>query len=155
MKSSRRSSRRAFVATTLAALPAFSAAAAKKSAAAASIAVKNSQFEAAHVKGDAVTLARQYTLDGQALWGPEGIVTGREAIEKLWKSEIGSGGRSAQLQTLEVQEAGNWAYEVGRFIVHDASTVLINDSNYIVIWKKTGGEWLIHRDIGSENRVKK
>jgi len=32
---------------------------------------------------------------------------------------------------------------------------LFNDSSYLIIWRKVGREWLIHRDIGSENRVKK
>ena len=50
---------------------------------------------------------------------------------------------------------GDWAYEVGQFTVHNESKALINDSVYMEIWKRVGHEWLIHRDMGGENHVKK
>lgn len=150
-----KSSRRGFVTAALGAAPVACLAARTKSGAREAIARLNRHFEAAHVQGDAAALARQYTTDGQALWGPDRPVVGRPAIERLWKLDIGSGGRTASLETYEVQELGKWAYETGRFLVHDAAKVLINDSNYLIVWRQVGQEWLIHRDIGSENRVRK
>ena len=154
MNTSVNTSRRAFVAAALTAVPGITLAAAPRSATREAIERLNRRFEEAHLRGDAAMMARQYTADGQALWGPKGRVTGRTEIERLWKADIGEGGRKALLETYEVEETGRWAYETGRFRVWDAANTLINDSTYLEIWKKVGRDWLIHRDIGSENRVK-
>jgi ketosteroid isomerase-like protein len=112
----------------------------------------NKIFVEAHIKGDAKTIAGQYSKDAQCLWEDEPIFSGRENIEAAWKKLIGDGGRKADVKTLEVQEAGDWAYEVGAFIITEKDDV-IYDGKYIIVWKKEDGQWRIHRDIGNGNRA--
>ena len=111
----------------------------------------NRKFEEAHFRGDAKAISMQYTEDAQALWENQGIVQGREAIEKLWKEDIGNGGRKARVQTLEVEEHGKWAYEVGTFLVTGPDGKLVYDGKYLIIWKKEHGRWWIYRDMGNTN----
>jgi ketosteroid isomerase-like protein len=111
----------------------------------------NRKFEEAHFRGDAKAIAQQYTEDAQALWENQGIVQGREAIEKLWKEDIGNGGRKAQVQTIEVEEHGKWAYEVGKFLVTGPDGKVVYDGKYLIIWKKEHGRWWIYRDMGNTN----
>ena len=111
----------------------------------------NRKFEEAHLRGDAKAISMQYTRDAQALWENQGIVQGREAIEKLWKEDIGNGGRKAKVQTLEVEEHGKWAYEVGTFLVTGPDGKLVYDGKYLIIWKKEHGRWWIYRDMGNTN----
>ena len=111
----------------------------------------NKKFEEAHLRGDAKTIAQQYSPDAQALWENQGIVQGRDAIEKLWKEDIGNGGRKAKVQTLEVEEHGKWAYEVGKFLVTGPDGKLVYDGKYLIIWKKEHGRWWIYRDMGNTN----
>jgi ketosteroid isomerase-like protein len=111
----------------------------------------NRKFEEAHLKGDAKAIAMQYTADAQALWENQGIVQGRDAIEKLWKDDIGNGGRTAKVQTLEVEQHGKWAYEVGKFLVTGPDGKMVYDGKYLIIWKKEHGRWWIYRDMGNTN----
>jgi hypothetical protein len=48
----------------------------------------------------------------------------------------------------EVQESGDWAYEVGTFSASAPDGKVLNAGKYIVIWKREStGEWKTHRDI--------
>jgi len=48
----------------------------------------------------------------------------------------------------EVQEAGDWAYEVGGFATTAPGGATLNAGKYIVIWKRQpSGAWKIYRDI--------
>ena len=84
---------------------------------------------------------------------PDGpIVKGRQAIQEVWKNIIGSGGNKLRIETIEVQEAGNWAYETGKFVGTTPNGKVIADGKYLVIWKRDeSGEWKTHRDIPNSN----
>ena len=58
----------------------------------------NKIFAEAHIKGDAKTIASQYSKDAQCLWEDEPIFSGRENIEAAWKKLIGDGGRKADVK---------------------------------------------------------
>ena len=48
----------------------------------------------------------------------------------------------------EVEESGDWTYEVGTFEVNTPAGNVLNAGKYIVIWKRQStGERKIHRDI--------
>jgi ketosteroid isomerase-like protein len=105
-------------------------------------------FEQAFYRGDADAIARMYTHDAELLIPEAPIVIGREAIAQVWKRIVGSGGNTVRVDTGEVQEGGDWAYEVGVFTTSAPDGNVLNAGKYIVIWKRqpTGG-WKIHRDI--------
>jgi ketosteroid isomerase-like protein len=115
----------------------------------------NKKFEEAHLKGDAKVIAEQYTEDAQLLWEDRGIIRGRKAIEAEWRKDMGGPGRKATLTNLEIEQHGDWAYETSMFLVTDGEGRTIYDGKYICIWKRAGGEWKIHRDIGNKNRPAK
>jgi uncharacterized protein (TIGR02246 family) len=110
------------------------------------IATVNRQFEDAARKGDLDRLASLYTADAIAL-PPDGpLVKGRDAIKQMWGTvaqQIGL--KDVQLKTLDFEQAGDTGYEVGEATLAVSSGTAV--VKFIVVWKKTGGQWRLHRDI--------
>ena len=107
----------------------------------------NKKFAAAAAKADAAAMAALYTTDAAAYPANSDIVSGRDAIQTLWKSVIDSGITQVELNTSEVEAAGDIAYETGAYVMKMKDGTLADRGKYVVIWKRTGGDWLIHRDI--------
>lgn len=115
------------------------------------IAATNRVFEEAVRKGDTERLASLYTKDAMA-FPPDGpIVKGRDGIKELWGGVIRDLAlRDVSLRTLDLELAGDTAYEVG-----EAELTLQPPSaarttvgvKYVVVWKREGGRWQLHRDI--------
>jgi ketosteroid isomerase-like protein len=55
------------------------------------------------------------------------------------------------LETMEVEAAGETAYEVGKFPL-EASGSVADQGKYLVVWKRDGGDWRLHRDIWCTSR---
>jgi uncharacterized protein (TIGR02246 family) len=110
------------------------------------IAAVNRQFEDAARKGDLDRLASLYTPDAIAL-PPDGpVVKGREAIKQMWGTlaqQIGL--KDVRLQTLDFEQAGDTGYEVGEATLALAGGTAV--VKFVVVWKKTDGQWRLHRDI--------
>ena len=105
-------------------------------------------FEEAFHRGDADTISQMYTEDAEWLIPEAPIVRGRETIAQVWKGRLGSSRNTVRVDIGEVQESGDWAYDVGRFTVTAPDGSVLNVGKYIVIWKRQStGEWKIHRDI--------
>jgi uncharacterized protein (TIGR02246 family) len=110
------------------------------------IAAVNRQFEEAARKGDLDRLASLYTPDAIALPPDSPMMKGRENIKQMWGAiaqQIGL--KDIRLNTLDLQTAGETAYEVG-----EASLTLANGTavvKFVVVWKKLDGQWRLHRDI--------
>jgi ketosteroid isomerase-like protein len=51
------------------------------------------------------------------------------------------------LEVLEVETAGDIAYDVGRYTIAGPGGQPVDRGKYIVIWKNVAGDWKIHRDI--------
>ena len=105
-------------------------------------------FEEAFYRGDADTISRIYTEDAELLIPEAAIISGREAIAEVWKTTWDQVGTLQRVDTGEVQEGGDWAYEVGAFTTSAPDGNVLNAGKYIVIRKRqpTGG-WKIHPDI--------
>src|SRR6187200_2084713 len=112
------------------------------------IVVGYTAFEQAYSAGDVATISEMYTADAELLVPEAPPIKGRDAIAKVWQMIVGTGGNTIRVNTAEVQEGGEWAYEVGAFIANAPNGDVLNSGKYIVIWKRepTGG-WKIHRDI--------
>lgn len=55
---------------------------------------------------------------------------------------------------MEVSSQGDTAYEVGEFSadVPGSDGAKVNaKGKYLVVWKKVGDKWLLHRDIWNDN----
>jgi ketosteroid isomerase-like protein len=113
----------------------------------AEIEAANRAFEAAIAKGDAKGAAALYTSSGQVLAPGMDVVSGGESIAKLWQSNMDSGVKGIRLETLEVEAAGESAHEVGKYELLDGGGKALDRGKYVVVWKKEGGRFKLHRDI--------
>ena len=105
-------------------------------------------FEDAFFRGDVDTLSQIYTEDAEWLVPSAPVIRGRDAIGQAWKNVLGSGGNSVRVDVGEVQESGDWAYEVGAFTARAPDGKVLNAGKYIVIWKRQpNGDWKAHRDV--------
>lgn len=106
----------------------------------------NRAFVAAFLNGDSAAIARLYTSDAQVIPPGSPVATGRPALAAFWQSSIDSGIKDIALETTEVESAGDWAYETGtvRLTAKDGAAT---EARYVVVWKRVGGQWMLHRDI--------
>jgi ketosteroid isomerase-like protein len=75
-------------------------------------------------------------------------IRGRAAIAAAWKAVIGSGGNKVRVDVREVQDTGDWAFEVGAFTATAPDGITLNSGKYIVVWKRDPvGVWKSYRDI--------
>jgi ketosteroid isomerase-like protein len=96
-----------------------------------------------------------YTEDAEWLVPQAPVVRGRQAIAQAWRGIIGSGGNNLRIEICELQESGDWTYEVGRFEASAPKGTILNSGKYIVIWKRQATrEWKTHRDIFNWKRSK-
>ena len=123
------------------------AAASAQSNVRATIEAANTRFGAALAAGKPADLAALYTTDAMAFPPGSDIVRGRDAIQKMWQGVIDSGVKSAELTTTEVDSQGTVAHEVGNYAMKDGSGKVLDRGKYVVIWKRDGAAWRIHRDI--------
>ena len=110
-------------------------------------------FVAAYNAGDAATVASLYSEDA-ALYPPGGErVDGRSAIQTFWQGAIDSGMKIDDLHAVEVEARSDMAGEVGVFTLSvpgDSGPTKVA-GKYIVIWKRSGQTWQLHRDIWNTN----
>ncbi len=105
------------------------------------------EFEAAMRAGSASRLADVYTRTGQALPPNAATLSGREGITAFWQGAVDMGIASVELKTVELEELGDTAIQVGEFVLKTAEGSIADNGKYIVIWKQEDGAWKWHRDI--------
>ena len=113
----------------------------------AAIEAGNKKFQDAAAKGDGAAVAALYTSDAQLLPAGSDFVNGTAAIQKFWQGVLDSGIRAATLKTVEVEGHGMVAHEVGQYELRDQAGKILDKGKYVVIWKKVGAQWKLHRDI--------
>ena len=121
--------------------------AAQGNAVRAAIEAGNKKFVDGAAQHDAALIATAYTADGEAFPPNSDVVKGRPAIEKLWKAVLDSGITGIELATTEVESQGPLAYEVGTYVMKTKDGKVADRGKYCVVWKRIGGQWLLHRDI--------
>jgi uncharacterized protein (TIGR02246 family) len=109
------------------------------------------EFASAFNKGDGASVAALYTEDALLLPPGGARVDGREAIQAFWQGAIDQGLTDIKLEAVEVESAGNTAYEVGGFSLkapNESGELVSSTGKYIVVWHKSAdGNWRLHRDI--------
>ncbi len=113
----------------------------------------NKIFEAAVSRGDGPGVAALYTGSAQLLPAQSDFVTGTEAIGQFWQAAFDSGMKGVSLVTLEVENHGDTAYEVGKLEIRGTGGKVLDRAKYVVIWKKEGASWKLHRDIWTTSVV--
>jgi uncharacterized protein (TIGR02246 family) len=106
----------------------------------------NQAFVAAFLRGDAAAIAQLYTETAQVIAPGEPVARGRVAIAAAWQKAIDSGVKDVSLHTADVESAGDLASETGtvRLVAKDGA---VTQARYVVVWKREGGRWKLHRDI--------
>jgi uncharacterized protein (TIGR02246 family) len=106
----------------------------------------NKTFVATFLRGDAKAVSELYTENAQVIAPGEPVARGRAAIAAAWQKSIDSGIKDVKLETLDVESAGDLAYETGvvRLVARDGK---VSSARYVVVWKREGGRWKLHRDI--------
>src|SRR5262245_30302041 len=86
----------------------------------------NAAFSAAVLRGDAAAMAEAYTEGGAVLPTASDKIAVKPAIQMFWQSVLdGLGLRTAELETIELEQYGDTAYEVGKYTLKgDEDTVL-------------------------------
>ena len=94
---------------------------------------------------DAQAIAELYTEDGRVIAPGAEPASGRAAIAAFWTGAM-QDTKSVRLETLSVESAGDLAVEEGvvRLTANDESE---SSARYLVVWKRVGRRWHLHRDI--------
>jgi ketosteroid isomerase-like protein len=112
----------------------------------------NAAFVDAFRRGDAAGLAAVYTTGGRILPPGTEPQTGAQAIQRFWQTVLDMGIVEASLETVELEEHGDLAWEVGKFTLKGKDGSLVDQGKYIVVWKQENGAWKWHRDIWNTSR---
>ena len=107
----------------------------------------NQNFMATFGQQDAAGMASLYTANGQLLPANSDVVSGAAGIQAFWQGAFDQGLWEAVLETVELEDHGDTATEVGRYTLTADGGAVADQGKYIVIWKNDGGAWKLHRDI--------
>jgi len=144
---------RLVVGATLAALAGTGLAAAQDARPA--IEAANKEFMAAFARGDAAGIAALYTSTGQVLPPGGDVARGPAAIQAAMQGAIDAGIKQLALNVVEVETHGDTAHEVGTYAVKGKDGATLDQGKYVVVWKKEGGRWKLHRDIWNSSQAPK
>lgn len=107
----------------------------------------NKTFMETYSQGDAAGIAALYTEGGQFILPNSDFITGREAVQATFQSFIDQGIKTIELETIEIEDYGDTASEVGKYTLKDEGGQVLDHGKLLVIWKQESGQWKLHRDI--------
>jgi len=113
----------------------------------AAIEASNLSFTTNIGRQDAAALAGLYTSNGCVMPTNSDIISGAANIQGFWQSVFDMGIRAAAVETIDLEEHGDTAIEVGRYTLKGDAGAVADYGKYIVIWKHEDGAWKLHRDI--------
>jgi ketosteroid isomerase-like protein len=102
---------------------------------------------------DVAAIAGCYTEDAQLLVANMNVIRGRAAIGSVFKFTAGAG-HTLEFQQHELEVHGATAIALGRYIRRRGDGSLFDDGKYVVVWKRVGADWKIHRDMFSTSLPK-
>ena len=139
------------VATAISIVFAASVASSVYAGAAEDIAERAETFEVAFNNGDAAAVASHYTENAVILATDTPRIDGREAILGLWQAYIDAGVKDLQLTTVDLEDLGETAHEIGTYTLSapDGNGGVVEiGGKYVIVWKADDeGVWHLHWDI--------
>ena len=140
-------------AVLLAAPPPEARAAASKDSAVAAVA---DAYRAATLKGDAAEIMRLYADDAVEMPPGAPLAKGRAAIEQFYRQQMGGPGKitAFTLEHLESRTAGDVGYDVGTYRQTMTGGPMAGEDigKYVVILKRSGGQWKVAYAIYNSDR---
>lgn len=104
-------------------------------------------FESTFAIGDITRIAEFYTENGMLLPAGFDFVRGKQDIKEFWQSAVNAGIKYIKIDILEVEQHDDTAIEMSNYTLSNSDKQVIDAGKGIVIWKKTGDAWKMHRDI--------
>jgi len=114
--------------------------------ASARIAEAGQRFLQLFAASDPASIAACYTEDAQIMTASMSPVRGRAAIESLFKFTRRPG-HTLEFKSEDLDVLGSTAIEIGAYVRRDEERSPVDRGRYMVVWKRVGGEWKIHRDM--------
>ncbi|MGE0770429.1 MAG: DUF4440 domain-containing protein [Cyclobacteriaceae bacterium] len=102
------------------------------------------------VANDYDGIANAYTESGKIFPNNRAIITGREDIRKYWIQPETRKVLSHQIFPEEINIVGETAYDYGYYQIttqDQGKEPQTTRGKYVIVWKKTNGQWKIHLDI--------
>ena len=106
----------------------------------------NQAFIATFFRGDAQAVANLYTEDAKVIAPGAAVASGHAAIAIFWQAVMDTHVKAITLNTDVVESVGDLAYEDGIVKIVGANDE-VTEGRYVVVWKKVGDTWQLHRDI--------
>ena len=116
------------------------------------IAAANANFMNTFNRGDGSGMGALYTENGQLLPPNSDFVSGQSAISAFWQGAMDMGIKTAKLETVELDGEKDAAFEIGKYTLAGEGGSEIDSGKFIVVWKKEGGKWKLHRDIWNSSK---
>jgi uncharacterized protein (TIGR02246 family) len=110
----------------------------------------NAQAMEAMRAGDAAAASALYTDDATVLPPGADMVQGLDAVREYWVAGFAEGGFTLNLNTVSVDGAGEFAYEIGTWSMPtgEGEGGAVEQGKYLVVWKRgADGSWKLHADI--------
>jgi len=111
------------------------------------IAAVNKKFCAYVANGDLDQLMTLYTEDARFIAPNADFFQGRDEIKGFFQAVLDMGIKEVGLSTNEVDLQGDTAIEVGTYELLVDGGAQADHGKFMVVWKKTSGEWQLHRDM--------
>ncbi len=111
------------------------------------IAAVNQKFSACIANSDLDGLMTLYTEDASFIAPNADFFQGRDEIKGFFEAVLNMGIKEVRLSTNEIDMQGNTAIEVGTYELLADGGVQADHGKFMVVWKKTSGEWQLHRDM--------
>ena len=116
----------------------------------AAIEAANREFVAAFNRGDAASIAALYMEEGKILPPNMEMMQGKAAVQAFWQGAMDMGCKEATLETVELEEQGAAAIEIGKYTLKiqlPDGGIFMDNGKYLVVWKQEGGAWKLDQDI--------
>jgi len=97
-------------------------------------------------RGDSISLANMFTVDGKSMEPNEPAFIGRNQIQTHYSLVMKAGANKLGLLTTGLWGDENMLAEEGEFTFMDKDDKLLDKGKYIVLWKKEDGMWKLFRD---------
>lgn len=115
------------------------------------IKANNKALGAAAARADAAAIGKLYTKTAKFLPPNAPLLKGQKAITAYWQSAFDAGVKGVALKSQEVEKIGTTAIEVGTYTLSGEGGGALDRGKYLVVWKKEGRDWKLHRDIFNSN----